>query len=133
MPDVVSRHVSNSTQSKARLYREVENGKRINVRDPEVLWQTMDSRSKSQQQQSSTSTVRDQQRAAGNIVSPDECLAAIATAKRKLQALFNDDNKVSSSSSSSSISPALRSVVAAEVLQLQQFADDGSNGSMAMV
>lgn len=133
MPDMVSRNISNSTQSKARLYHEVENGKRINVRDSEFLWQTMDSRSKLQQQQNSISTVRDLQRAAGTSVSPDECLAAIATAKRKLQALFDDYNKVSSSSSSSSISPALKSVVVAEVLQLQQFADDGSNGSMAMV
>ncbi|KFH66183.1 hypothetical protein MVEG_08284 [Podila verticillata NRRL 6337] len=132
MPDMVSRHVSNSTQSKARLYHEVENGKRINVRDSEFLWQTMDSRSKFQQQQNSISTVRDLQRAAGTRVSPDECLAAIATVKRKLQALF-DDKKISSFSSSFSTNPALKSVVAAEVFQLQQFADDGSNGSMAVV
>ncbi|KAG0340485.1 hypothetical protein BG000_011868 [Podila horticola] len=134
MPDIVPRHVSKSTQQKSRIYREVENGKRINVRDPEHLWQTMDSRLKllrfQQQQNSTSSTVRDLQRAAGTAVSPDECLAAIATAKRKLQALF-DDNK--DPSSSSIVSPALKSVVAAEVLQLQQFADDGSMGSTAMV
>lgn len=134
MPDIVPRHVSKSTQQKLRIYHEVENGKRINVRDPEHLWQTMDSRLKllrfQQQQNSTSSTVRDLQRAAGTAVSPDECLAAIATAKRKLQALF-DDNK--DPSSSSIVSPALKSVVAAEVLQLQQFADDGSMGSTAMV
>ncbi|KAG0029037.1 hypothetical protein BGZ81_004196 [Podila clonocystis] len=133
MPDLVPRYVSKSMQQKSRIYREVENGKRINVRDPEHLWQAMDSRLKLlqfQQQHSSASTVRDLQRATGTAVSPDECLAAIATAKRKLQALY-DDNK--GLSASSTVSPALKSAVTAELLQLQRYTDDGSMGSTAMV
>ncbi|KAF9306401.1 hypothetical protein BGZ74_006109 [Mortierella antarctica] len=134
MPDLVLRHVPKSMQQKSRIYREIENGKRINVRDPEHLWQAMDSRLKllqlQQQHQNASSTIRDVQRAAGTSVSPDECLAAIATAKRKLQVLF-DDNK--DPSASSTASPALKSVVAAEVLHLQRFVEDGSRGSTAMV
>ncbi|KAG0100416.1 hypothetical protein BGZ93_001443 [Podila epicladia] len=137
MPDLVLRHVSKSMQQKSRIYREVENGKRINVRDPEHLWQAMDSRLKllqlqrqQQQQQNASSTIQDLQRAAGTTVSPDECLAAIATAKRKLQVLF-DDNKTPSASLMAS--QALKSVVAAEVLQLQRFVEGRSTGSTAMV
>ncbi|KAF9334224.1 hypothetical protein BG006_002550 [Podila minutissima] len=137
MPDLVLRHVPKSMQQKSRIYREIENGKRINVRDPEHLWQAMDSRLKllqlQQQQhhhQNASSTIRDVQRAAGTTVSPDECLAAIATAKRKLQVLF-DDNK--DPYALSTASPALKSVVAAEVLHLQRFVEDGSRGSTAMV
>ncbi|KAG0036305.1 hypothetical protein BGZ82_004398 [Podila clonocystis] len=133
MPDLVPRHVSKSIQQKSRIYREVENGKRINVRDPEHLWQAIDSRLKLlqlQQQHNSASTVRDLQRATGTAVSPDECLAAIATAKRKLQALY-DDNK--GPAASSTVSPALKSAVTAELLQLQRFTDDGSMGSTAKV
>ncbi|KAG0344163.1 hypothetical protein BG004_004684 [Podila humilis] len=133
MPGMLTRHVSTSMLQRSRVYQEVKKGKRVADRGRDALWRTVEDRLElselEYQRLSSDHTIENLQRigsGTSKVVTPEECLTALTVAKRKLQELFNDREF-------SKISPAMKAMMTADVLQLQQLTEtDESTSSTAM-
>ncbi|KAF9406603.1 hypothetical protein BGZ94_003054 [Podila epigama] len=128
-PDIYSRHMPGALQRRQRLYQEVESGKKIADKGRGVVWQGVESRvqlaRRYQEQHHCVTTLHELGQIDRNQASPDECLVAVMTAKRKLQSLYEGNLQ------ESTISPAMKATVAAATLELQQLAQFGQTSASA--